>query len=598
MRLQIIEIFDGRERLILAAMVALSLLAAGLETVGVGAVLPFVQFAIEPEAIHSFKILERVYRASGLGNERVFVLVLALGLVLAFVAKNCFFFYALYFQQDFLARKRAKCSVDMYRGYLNSPYEFHLGQNSALLLRNINRIDEVFSGLLQPLFLIFTEAVVSLCLLGFLALLEPWLTLGAFVVVTVPSVLLYKVLGGSLSDLGAKNHSLAGSSSKSLLEGLRGVKEIRVSGVERKFAEDFAKDALALGLVRRNLQLANNIPRLVIEPILVLGLVAIIMALLLGGRAGPEALPLLAVFGVASVRVMAAVSKILPGLQQIRFHGVLNETVLRELRAFQVKHQESVRLPANRQGNMIAPSVSLRNVSFRYPASERYAVRDLSFEIPAGSRIGIVGLSGSGKSTLMDLLLGLFEPIEGSILADGIPLKASIEDWRSNIGYIPQSVFLIDDSLRRNVAFGVRDDQIDDERVWSALEQAKMGEVVRELPGGLDTGVGERGVRFSGGQRQRVAIARALYHKPSMLLLDEATSALDPETEQEIEDVMDGLIGSKTLVIIAHRMRTVRNCQIIVWLESGSLIDSGSFEQLCERNPRFRAFAAADAFAV
>lgn len=598
MTLRLLEIFDKRERIVLAVMVGLSLMAAALETIGVGAVLPFVRFAMDPSAIHSSGPLEYVYGLTGFGSEEVFVVFLALGLVIAFIVKNAFFFFALYFQQDFLSRKRAKCSVEMYRGYLTSPYEFHLKQNSALLLRNINRIDEIFSGLLQPLFLIFTEAVVSICLLGFLAWVEPWLTLGALAAVAVPSILLYRLLGSSLSELGVRNHQLAGASSKSLLEGLRGVKEIRVAGVEDKFARDFEDDALALGLVRRNLQLANNVPRLVIEPILVLGLIVIIVAMFLGGRAGPDALPLLALFGVASVRVMAAVSKILPGLQQLRFHEVLNETVLKDLRQFQVRSDSISLEDPGCIKDETSTSVSVRGLAYRYPGSERYALKSVSFQIPAGSRVAIVGVSGSGKSTLMDILLGLFDPAEGEVLVGGVPLRSRLTEWRSIIGYIPQSVFLIDDSLRRNVAFGIPDEKIDDRMVWDALEIAQLGDVVRGLPDGLDTGLGERGVRLSGGQRQRVAIARALYHTPSVLLMDEATSALDPETEQEIAGVIENLFGSKTIVIIAHRMRTIRGCQQIIWLDSGMVVDVASFDQLCQRHPKFRAFAASDAFAV
>ncbi len=598
MNLQLLDIFDKRECVILTLMVGLSLLAAALETVGVGAVLPFVRFAIDPDAIHSSAILDYVYRLIGFGTERVFVLALALVLVLFFVVKNIFFFFALYVQQDFLSRKRAKCSVEMYRGYLLAPYEFHLGQNSALLLRNINRVDEIFSGLLQPLFLIFTEAVVSMCLLGFLAWLEPWLTLGALATVAVPSILLYKFLGDRLSVLGAKNHRLAGSSSKSLLEGLRGVKEILIAGAERKFSHDFERDALALGHVRRNLQLANNVPRLVIEPILVLGLVVIIVALVLGGRAGPDALPLLALFGVASVRVMAAVSKILPGLQQLRFHGVLNETVLKELRQFQTDRDALIRAVRPQLTGHIAFTISVEGVSYRYPGADGFALKDVRFGIAAGARVAIVGPSGSGKSTLMDILLGLFDPVEGSVLIGGIPLEDRLAEWRAIVGYIPQSVFLIDDSLRRNVAFGVPDKFIDDHAVWNALEQAQLAEVVRTLPDKLDTGLGERGIRLSGGQRQRVAIARALYHDPSVLFLDEATSALDPETEQEIANVLDGLSGKKTLVVIAHRMRTVRQCKQVIWLEAGRVVDVAAFDQMCERHPRFRDFAASDSFAI
>jgi ATP-binding cassette subfamily C protein len=583
----LLSLFDRRERWQLAGLFLLMLSAAAVETVGIGAVMPFMRVAIDPATTETPGWMSDLYRVVGKPQHIWFVVLLGGGLVLLYVAKNAYFYWATHVQQTFLIRKRVELVSALFGGYLRAPYPFHLENNSALLLRNINNVDLVFSGMLQPSFVLLTDALIVACVLAMLAVVEPMLTLAAIALVVPPALVLHRALKRHLVAIGYANQELVGRTSKTIIEGLNGIKEVIVTGRGEHFVWTLAADFRTLGGIRRDQLLAAQAPRLLLEPILTLGLVAIVLGLVASQAKGEDVLPIVALFGVASVRILAAAARMLPGLQQLQFSDAVRAVVVRQLLEF----RQGGAAPEGLAGSAPGFPVRLRGVSFTYPGRAEAAIVGLDLEIPRGAIVGIVGRSGAGKSTLMDLMLGLLAPSSGSITANGIAIERFGPAWSRWIGYIPQAAYLLDDSLRRNVAFGVPDVAIDDAAVRRACTAAQLSDVVRDLPQGLETAIGERGVRLSGGQRQRIAIARALYHAPSFLLMDEATSALDRETEAAVSRALKELAGEKTLVIIAHRLRTVADCSEIVWLERGRIVDRGTYQELVERNPEFRRFA-------
>ena len=560
-----------------------------VETLGIGAVLPFMRVAIDPEAVSGTGWLPALHRSAGSPDHKTFLVMLGGSLLVIFISKNAYFYWATWVQHSFLMRKRSELVSTLFAGYLRSPYSFHLENNSALLLRNINNVDHVFSGILQPAFTMLTEAMIVGFILGMLLLVEPVLTTAAVVLVALPSIVLQRALRSRLVRLGHLNQELVGKTSKTIIEGLNAVKEVIVSGRSQHFVKTLGDDFQSLGFIRRNLQLAAQSPRLLLEPVLMLGLLAIVFGLTAGGQPNQQLIPLLALFGVATVRAFAAVTKILPGFQQLQFSEAVHQTVVSQLHQFQKPHRAAGAAPA---GN-VTPEFPVRvsNVTFTYPARSEPAICGVTLALERRSMVGIVGRSGSGKSTLMDLMLGLLTPTEGCIEAGGVDIRRLGSAWNRWVGYIPQSTFLLDDTLRRNIAFGIPDGEIDEAAVVRALAAAQLDEVVRTLPEGLDAVLGERGVRLSGGQRQRVAIARALYHDPKLIFMDEATSALDAETESAVSKALRDLTQDRTLVIIAHRLRTVADCSEIVWLEAGRIREIGKFQELLERSADFRRFA-------
>lgn len=563
--------------------------AAAVETLGIGAVFPFMTAAVDPAAMAHNPWLAWLHAAFGRPGEHAFLAALTALLVTLFVAKNAYFFWAMRVQQRFLIRKRVELVTLLFEGYLRSPYAFHLRSNSALLLRNINNVDQVFSGILQPAFVLVTEAIMIAAILLMLAMVEPALTAAAVLLVAVPSFFLHRALKDQLVRIGHANQTLVGRTSKTILEGLNGIKEVIVGGRSDYFVRGLRRDFESLGEVRLQHQMAGVAPRLLLEPVIMLGLLAIVLGLVAINQSKEAILPVLALFGVAAVRVMAAVVRILPGLQQIRFSEAVHEVVVRQLLEFKRDAAATSRPSAVAQ----APDfpVTLSDVGFQYPDTKEPVLFGVSLVIPRGAMIGIVGRSGSGKSTLMDLMLGLHQPGSGSVKANGRCIAAFGEAWARWVGYIPQSIYLLDDTLRRNVAFGVADAEIDEAAVQHACRSAQLEDMLRDLPEGLDTVLGERGVRLSGGQRQRVAVARALYHRPELLFLDEATSALDRETEAALSAALRGLAGRIALVIIAHRLRTVADCDELIWLERGRVLDRGRFDELMRRSAAFRQFA-------
>jgi ABC-type multidrug transport system fused ATPase/permease subunit len=415
-----------------------------------------------------------------------------------------------------------------------------------------------------------TESLVVLGLSVLLLLVEP---VGALIVVSVIGAaawLFHRLTRNHIERWGKERLFHDGFRFQHLQQGLSAVKDVKLLGREEEFLAQYRRHNKLSARAARLQSTIQQLPRLWLEVLAVAGLAALVLVMLGQGRDIGTILPTLAVFGAAAFRLMPTVNRMISSVQSLRYGLSVIDTLYEEFKLY-------VPVPSSvvREKLSFEDALEVENVWFKYSGASEPSIQNLSVMIRKGESIGFIGPSGAGKSTLIDLLLGLLEPDSGEIKLDGTNILNALRSWQDQIGYVPQSMFLTDDSLRRNVAFGLAEEQIDEAAVWRALRAAQLDGFVQTLPDGLDTVVGERGVRLSGGQRQRIGIARALYHDPSVLVLDEATSSLDTMTENSVMQAVRSLKGSKTIIIVAHRLSTVEYCDRLYRLESGKVVEQG-----------------------
>jgi ATP-binding cassette subfamily C protein len=435
------------------------------------------------------------------------------------------------------------------------------------------------------------EGMIVLLIFGLLLAAEPWVSLLAAVVLGGSSLLFLSVVREKMHHYGHLQHKSRAAMIQHVSQGLWSLKEARILGREPYFIDAFVQSAATYSRASRFKSMTDELPRRVAETIAVLGMLLIAGAMLAGGSSLQRVLPSLALFTVAALRLLPSSNSIVSAISQLRFNRAVIEEVLQDLRTLDrpaEQAQQRQRL-VDPRAMQLDRAIEVRALHYAYEGGAGEALRAVSLTIPRGAAVAFVGHSGAGKTTLADVLLGLLTPTAGAVAVDGKDIQSDLRAWQHHIGYIPQSVYLCDDSIRRNIAFGREDGEVDDGRVREVLRMAQLEEFVATLPEGLATFVGDRGVRLSGGQRQRIAIARALYHDPPILVMDEATSALDNETERYIIAALEQLKRERTLIIIAHRLTTVRHCDTLFLLHEGKLIGSGSYDELVAASPVFRA---------
>jgi len=578
---QLADLFDApQERVRLMGLVLVLLVGSGLEILGIGVFLPFVRLISEPAAVAQHPRFGPMLRTLGLEDRESIILAASLALIGLFALKNTYLAIQWRVLFKFVYGKMARTARDIFAGYLESPYTFHLRHNSAELMQNVTiEVKNAFSVVVRQVLITTVEIVVTVGVAGFLIFVSPAAALAGFAAVGSLAWLVSRLSSRRLEQLGKMREVELGRVYRVLQESFGAFKEIRVLRRENYFLRGFERSENLYVDALRDSSLLSQYPRLAIETIAVLALTGLAGFLLLQGQGMPEALSTLVVFGVAIIRLVPAAARITAGVNQIRFFAPSVQTVhdswlaRKELMALARKTEPEVTLLLRRE-------IALDSVSYSYPDGPDPVLRQLSLSIPRGQSVGFVGSSGAGKTTLLHLLLGLLQPSSGRILVDGTDIHANVRAWQRQIGFIPQDPYLLDDTIRRNVAFGVPDDEIDEEAVWRALDAAQLLASIDTLDKGLETLAGERGVRMSGGQGQRLAIARALYHDPEVLILDEATSSLDYETEARIVGALQEIKGDKTLIIVSHRHQAVRDCDIIHVLEGGRLAASGRFEEI------------------
>lgn len=565
------QLLNQKQKRSVAVLVVLIFISALLETLGVSFIVPLVSAVVDPEAI-----LENRYVVMACGwlhltihDSSSFVKLLLAVTMSIFLIKNVYLLFLYYIQARFVTKTEAESSIRLLNEYLNRPYEYYLNADVNALFQTINKdIPHVFE-LLQEVMKLLTEIAVSVCLCIFLLVfvdLGMMLSIAALLGVMVAVIIfLLKPMLGNLGQGRLKQQVLT---MKWMQQGIFGIKDVKVAAKENYFLKNFADAYRKLSGVTRRYTVLNNAPRLIIETVCIVGLLGYMLISFINGADMAKMLPLLGAFAVAAVRLMPSINRISTHLSTIAYYEPSLNFVCDHLNIASLKAAE---LQESEETMSFNDKICLNGITYAYPNTERKIFDHADMEIPAGSSVGVIGSSGAGKTTIIDVLLGLLVPEEGKILCDGVDIRERYAAWLHNIGYIAQNIYMLDNTIRANVAFGVEEDEIREDRIWEVLQEAQMADYIRSLPEGLDTIIGDRGVRLSGGQRQRIGIARALYHDPELLVFDEATSALDNETEAAIMEAINSLKGRKTMVIIAHRLKTIENCDILYRVENGKI---------------------------
>ena len=538
-----------------------------LEMMGIGLVIPVITLLTQPEVLLRSETAQALLAHAGRPSQQTLVVATMLLLLFAYLIKNTFLAFLAWKQSKFIYNLQHALSTRLFAIYLRQPYSFHLQRNSAHLVRNLQGEMAMFiNAALTPSIFILAEALVVSGLFVMLMLIEPVGTIAIFSILLIAGLLYQHLTKIRVSHWGKQRMLHDGERIKQLHHGLGGVKDVKLSGREADFLSQYNFHTKFSMKMNQRQSVMQQLPRLWLELLAITALTVLLISSSMQGKTMLAVLPTLALFAAVSFRLMPSANRIISAIQQLRFGMPVVEMLDKEL------HLPSEVTDADSKPVLFRHSLVLEHVSYSYPASNKPAVRDASVTIAKGEMIGFIGESGSGKSTLIDILLGLLKPTSGRVLVDGSDIQESLRSWQNQIGYVPQSIYLMDDTLRRNVAFGLADEDIDNEAVKRALKSAQLDSFIDSLPDGAETVVGERGVRLSGGQKQRIGIARALYHDPSVLVLDEATSALDNDTEAEVMHAVESLHTEKTVLIVAHRLSTIKKCDLVYRITDGKVI--------------------------
>ena len=569
-------ILNDKQKNRMKLLVVMMVIGALLETVSISLVLPIATVLTNPESVKGEGIVGGLYRLLGCSSVQQFALVMLVGLLLAFVVKNIFLFVQTKLQLNFVYDNQFETSRKMMINFMKRPYEYYLNAETAVIQRNITSDVNNMYAMVLSILQLMSEFVVCLFLGTYLVIQDAVMcfTIGGLLVLVLLTI--KKVLKPIMIRAGKENQDYYSGLFKWINQAVTGIKEIKIANKESYFISEYGKCGNGYVQAVKKYSLYNNVPKLLIETICIAGFVVYMLIAFAIGRDTESIVVSISAFAVAAIKLLPSANRINNQLTNIAyfepfFYGasdnlladISDKTIIYDAEAY-TGEEKVEKLPVH-------DKVLLQDVVYKYPNTEKYIFNGMNMEIPIGQAVGIVGTSGSGKTTVVDILLGLLEMERGSITADGVDVNAkeNYPRWLGNVGYIPQTIFMLDSDIRHNVAFGVPDHLIDDAKVWAALKEAQLDTFVKGLPKGLDTEIGERGIRLSGGQRQRVGIARALFDDPEVLILDEATSALDNDTEAAIMESINSLHGKKTLIIIAHRLQTIEKCDMVYRVENG-----------------------------
>lgn len=590
---KVFSLFTPREKQRFLILMCMVLVMGVFELAGVASILPFLAVVTSPDLIDSNGFLSRLRDLTGITEAQTFMVFLG-GCVMATVAVSLSVkIFTLYALARFSHMRQFTFGRRLLEGYLSHPYVWFLDKHSADLVRTVNgEVNTVVTGVIIPLTQLIAQGTVLIMIVGLLLVVDPVVAIVAIAMMGGTYALIFLLVRKRLTQMGAIRVTSNRERAKATLEALGSLKDVKLMGLEDSYVKRFRVPALRAARAATMSQIISEMPRHLLEVVAFGGILSLIMTKLIRSDGSlAETLPVLGLFAFAGLRLFPALQAVYRSMTAIRF----NEPTL-DLVHTAVMDVENYRAnrPARAKGEpwKLQESITLNGVSYTYPSTDIPVLRNMTLTIPARTTVGIVGGTGAGKTTAIDIILGLLTPDEGALEVDGTAIdRSNVRQWQMAVGYVPQQIFLVDDSIAANIAFGVPLKERDQNAVERAAKMAELHDFILDLPEGYDTRVGDRGVRLSGGQRQRIAIARTLYHDPDVLVFDEATSALDNLTEQAVMDAIHKLSHSKTVIMIAHRLSTVEECDTIFLLEHGRVADAGRFDDLKQSSETFRRMA-------
>jgi len=585
-------LFDRQERKKFSILFLGMIVMGCLEVAGVVSIAPFMAVVSSPDMIHENKYIGMLYQFGGFTNDRSFLVSLGVSVIMVIAISNCYSAFMNWWVTYFSNMQGYRLSERLLAKYLSQPYLFFLNRNTSDLSKNVlTEINRIIAGVVLPGMLVLAKAIVTIFLLMLIVAIDP--SVAIFMAITLAGcyLLIVKLARRRLNDIGVSSTEAVLERYKATNEALSGIKDLKLRGSESEFLRKFSEPTKANAEYSAQSAVIAQMPKFAVETLAFGGILALIVYFIMRGDELGEIIPVISLYAFAGYKLMPALQQIYQGITQIQYNLPAMDIIVSDLKGYEYRELQG-RLPSSRLP--FEKDIELDNISFYYPNVDEPVIDSLNLSIKANTTVGLVGATGSGKTTLVDILLGLFAPNAGELKVDGTRLTLdNIEAWQRNLGYVPQSIYLTDDSLENNIAFGIPVEKIDKSRVVEAAKLAELHDYIGQLSEGYQTLVGERGVRLSGGQRQRIGIARALYHNPEVLVLDEATSALDGITEDVIIDAIHNLSHKKTIIMIAHRLTTLKECDVIYMMEKGKVVESGTYEELMSSNIAFRRMAKA-----
>jgi ABC-type multidrug transport system fused ATPase/permease subunit len=571
--------------------VILALLVMGfIELIGIGSIGPFISVISNPDIIHTNTYLNKVYVKLGFESDMSFVTIFGVVVILILVFSNACLAVTNFIIYYYSGKKRHSFSMRLFEKYLRQPYVFYLNVNTASLQRGMEDVNSFVNDILINLLNLISSSIISLSIVILLIIINPLLALIISFVLGFFYFLTFSVVKKILNKKGEERNIVSKLRNKFRNEAFGGIKDIKILGKEKVFLNLFSGPSLKFSMNDAFSNIINDAPKYIIETLAIGGMLSIIIVMIHSGSQINEFLPLLTVYAFGAYRLLPILQKIFRAFTNIRYKFPIVENLNKD---FNTLPEGNEIVGENIQKLNFYTNIKLENITFSYPNTTKETINNISLSIRCNTSTAFVGFTGCGKTTLADIILGLLQPQSGNIFIDNILINDSNrQNWQKNFGYVPQSIYLTDDSIKNNIAFGIAPDKIDENAVITAAKLANIHDFVfDELKDGYNTIIGERGIRLSGGQRQRIGIARSVYHNPSVLIFDEATSALDSLTENAIMDAIKNMAHKKTIIIIAHRITTVKYCDVIYLMDKGQIIDSGNYEELYNKNESFRKMA-------
>ena len=593
---KILKLLNGSERKRLYMLFGIMTLSAIIEVAGIVSILPFLSLITNPVLINDNSILNWLYTSLNFQSTNKFLIFIGVMVLVVLIVSNVLVILTMWGVARFTNMRNYSISRRLLSRYLYQPYAFYLNKNTSELAKNIiSEVSSVTSGVLIPLMQIISSGIIALFIFAMLLAVEPLLALSVMVILGVAYIFIYRMVKKKISNIGKRRLSAHTELYKVVFEAFGGIKQLKLLGYEEVFINRYSKSSSEYARNNATNQIISGTPRYIMEVVAIGGIISVVLYLLGSARGLQDALPMVGLFAFAAYRIMPALQNVFASFTALRFYIPALDILYKDMYSFDDKSYAATYSKKKFSPLSLKKELKLEEISFSYPGTRKPVIDNLNIKISSNTAVAFVGKTGVGKTTIADIILGLLRPHSGRMLVDGVEITDdNLSGWQKTLGYIPQDIYLLDDTVTRNIAFGVPNEEIDINIVKGVARIANIHNfITEELPDKYQTLVGERGIRLSGGQRQRIGIARALYHNPGVLVLDEATSALDGTTENEVFEAINNIARTKTLIIIAHRLTTIRDCDVIYVLKDGKIIGKGKYKELMESNIEFRKMAKA-----